>query len=137
MQGDYKGKPIFRHRYVGMDEDAIREEIERLQDELYSMQDALDYLHSNSNEARRISEETQIKNERILKAMDEKLIRLQRSLDYEAPIKTQLENVTKDINEKIFTLNNERWTKLYKLACVNTVLVVVLSIVVICAVILF
>ena len=27
MQGEYKGKPIFRHRYVGMDEDAIREEI--------------------------------------------------------------------------------------------------------------
>lgn len=130
MQGEYKGKPIFRHRYVGMDEEAIREEIERLQDELYSMQEALDFFYSNSNEVRREANEAQLNNSRVLKGIDEKLVRLQMSLDYEAPVKTQLEKVTKDYNEKIFNLNNERWTKLYRLTIFNSFLIVSVAIVV-------
>lgn len=123
MQGECFERPIFRHRYVGMDEEAIREEIERLQEELYTMQEELEFLRSNSNEAKREAAELQVKLERMVKTLDEKLTRLITSLDYEAPIKTQLEKVTKDYNEKIFELNNERWTKLYKLTIFNTILI--------------
>ncbi len=126
MQGEYKGKPIFRHRYVGMDEDAIREEIDRLQDELYSMQEALDFLYSNSNEARQEVANAQLQNERLLKAVDEKLDRLYRSLDYEAPIKTQLEVVKKDITENYLTVNNDRWKKIFRLTYLNTFLLIAL-----------
>lgn len=128
MQGEFNGAPIFRHRYIGMKEEAIREEIERLQDELYSMQDELEFLRSNSNEAKRVAADERIQMERTLKSIDDKLVGLVSSLDYEAPIKTQLEKVTKEYNEKIFELNNERWSKLYKLTIFNTILIVVAAI---------
>ena len=136
MQGEFNGVPIFRHRYVGMNEEAIRDEIERLQDELYSMQEELEFLRSNSNEAKREAEDARIQAERTLKGIDEKLVRLMNSLDYEAPIKTQLEKVSKEYNEKIFELNNERWTKLHKLLIFNTILIGVATIVV-CLLIIF
>ena len=136
MQGEFSGAPIFRHRYVGMNEEAIRDEIERLQDELYSMQEELEFLRSNSNEAKREAEDARIQAERTLKGIDEKLVRLMNSLDYEAPIKTQLEQVSKEYNEKIFELNNERWTKLHKLLIFNTILIEVAAIVV-CLLIIF
>ena len=128
MQGEFNGAPIFRHRYIGMNEEAIREEIERLQDELYSMQDELEFLRSNSNEAKRVAADERIQMERTLKSIDDKLVGLVSSLDYEAPIKTQLEKVTKEYNEKIFELNNERWSKLYKLTIFNTILIGVAAI---------
>lgn len=130
MQGEFNGVPIFRHRYVGMNEEAIREEIERLQDELYTMQEELEFLRSTSNDARRQAEDDKIKNERMLKGIDEKMSRLISSLDYEAPIKTQLEKVTKDYNEKIFELNNKRWTKLQNLTIINTILIGVAAIII-------
>lgn len=136
MQGEYNGVPIFRHRYVGMNEEAIREEIDRLQDELYTMQEELEFLRSNSNEAKREAEDARIKNERMLKGIDDKMSRLLSALDYEAPIKTQLEKVTRDYNEKIFELNNERWSKLYKLAIINTILIGV-SAIAICLLLVF
>ncbi|SDB04258.1 hypothetical protein SAMN02910298_00026 [Pseudobutyrivibrio sp. YE44] len=127
MQGEYKGRDIFRRRYVGMDEDAIRQEISRLQEELYSMQDALDYLYDNSKESKALAAEVQVKNERLLKGIDVKMSKLQRSLDYEAPIKSQLDKVTGEISEKIETANNQRWGKLMALAYINTGLIVILA----------
>ncbi len=126
MQGDYKGKDIFRHRYVGMDEDAIRQEISRLQEELYSMQDALDFLYDNSKEAKQAALNAQLKNERMLKGIDDKMVRLQRSLDYEAPIKAQLDKVTGEISQKLETANKQRWGKLITLSFINTGMLVIL-----------
>lgn len=137
MQGEYKGKPVFRHRYIGMNEDAIRDEIDRLQAELYSMQEALDYLYSNSNEYKQEAANAQLKNERLLKDVDEKLVRLQRSLDYEAPMKAQLDKVTDDISVKIENANNKRWSKVIRLTCLNTLLIVILSILVVASLIFF
>lgn len=137
MQGEYKGKDIFRHRYVGMDEDAIRDEINRLQEELYSMQDALDFLYDNSKEAKALAKDAQLKNERILNGIDNKMSRLVRSLDYEAPIKLQLEKITGEISEKIETANKLRWNKLIILAYINTGLIVIMTILVVCSLIFF
>ncbi len=137
MQGEYTGKPIFRRRYVGMDEDAIRDEINRLQDELYAMQDALDYMQGNEKFARNQMQEAQLKNERLLKSLDEKFARLQRSIDYEAPIKTQIEKVTADLKAMVEQSNDAAWKKLTKIMYLNTALLSLLCILLIISFVFF
>lgn len=137
MQGEYTGKPIFRRRYVGMDEDAIRDEINRLQDELYTLEETLDFIQSNDRIARQQVEEAQIKNERLLKQLDDKFSKLQRSIDYEAPIKSQIEKVATELREMVETSNKEAWNKLVKIMYINTIVVVVSAILIICSIFIF
>ena len=137
MQGEYTGKPIFRRRYVGMDEDAIRDEINRLQDELYTLEETLDFIQSNDRIARQQVEEAQIKNERLLKQLDDKFSKLQRSIDYEAPIKSQIEKVATELREMVETSNKEAWNKLVKIMYINTIVVVASAILIICSIFIF
>ena len=99
----------------------------RLQEELYSMQDALDYLYDNSREAKQAAADAQLNNERLLKGIDERVVRLQRSLDYDAPIKAQLDKVTGEISGKLEAANKQRWGSLMKLAYINTFLILILT----------
>lgn len=73
MQGEYSGKPIFRRRYVSMNEDAIREEINRLQDELYSMQEALELFGKDNKDIRNQVLNGQENNERLMKVLGTKV----------------------------------------------------------------
>lgn len=137
MQGEYTGKPIFRRRYVGMDEDAIRDEINRLQDELYTLEETLDFIQSNDRIARQQVEEAQIKNERLLKQLDDKFSKLQRSIDYEAPIKSQIEKVATELREMVEKSNKEAWNKLVRIMYINTMVVVALAILIVCSIFIF
>lgn len=143
MQGEYNGKPIFRHRYVGMDEDSIRAEISRLQGELYAMQEALELFGNDNKDIRNQVAESQEKNEKLLKTLESKISDLQNALDYGTPIKKQVEDATKEITVKIQEIyNTDRLKKQEKsmsvltgLTIVNTVLLIALIILIVFSII--
>ena len=101
MQGEYKGKPIFRHRYVSMNEDAIREEINRLQGELYAMQEALDLFGKGNSEIKQQILDSQYANEELLKKLEIKVHNLEDALDYSTPLKTQLNDTVSEFRIKL------------------------------------
>ena len=125
------GKPIFSRRYVGMSEEAIREEIDRLQGQVYELEKALDSLKEDDKEFISAIEENQLKLEKLIKDMDQKITKLQSSLDYDAPIKNHLDNVTKDITKKLKAANKESNALLVKVLQFNTILLIVLIFIVI------
>ena len=125
------GKPIFSRRYVGMSEEAIREEIDRLQGQVYELEKALDSLKEDDKEFISAIEENQLKLEKLIKDMDQKITKLQSSLDYDAPIKNHLDNVTKDITKKLKAANKGSNALLVKVLQFNTILLIVLIFIVI------
>ncbi|MCR4568626.1 MAG: hypothetical protein K5769_11280 [Pseudobutyrivibrio sp.] len=133
MPDDYRGPHIFKHRYIGLSEEDIRGEIDRLQGELYAMETALDFFSKDNKEIKEQLSETQQANEKLLKSLDTRVQNLQDSLDYGAPIKAQIDAATKDFTNKMdAALNAERikrqersMSALTKLVVLNTVLVLV------------
>ena len=79
MAGEYKGKSIFTRRYIGMSEEAIREEIDRLQGQVYALEDALDSLKSEDKDFYNSVEEHQRKLEKMVTDLDSKITKLQSS----------------------------------------------------------
>ncbi|MCR5580060.1 MAG: hypothetical protein K6F66_00600 [Pseudobutyrivibrio sp.] len=134
MQGEYRGKPIFSHRYIGMDEDSIRAEIDRLQGELYSMEEALDFYSRDNRQIQEDISANQVKNEKLLRSMELKIQDLQDKLDYGTPVKTQLANVTKEFTEKLDEVYNADRLKnheksistLIGISIANTILILIL-----------
>ena len=134
MQGEYSGKPIFRRRYVSMNEDAIREEINRLQDELYSMQEALELFGKDNKDIRNQVLNGQENNERLMKALGTKVENLEQKIDYRTPLKAQFAEAIAEYKEKISQLNDETEVKSFKrsirgltlLTIVNTILLLVM-----------
>lgn len=134
MQGEYSGKPIFRRRYVSMNEDAIREEINRLQDELYSMQEALELFGKDNKDIRNQVLTGQENNERLMKALGTKVENLEQKIDYRTPLKAQFAEAIAEYKEKISQLNDEIEVKSFKrsirgltlLTIVNTILLLVM-----------
>ena len=126
MSGEYKGKSLFSRRYIGMSEEAIRDEIDRLQGQVYELEKALDALKADDKDFADSIAENQIKMEKLVKSMDEKLTKLQSSLDYDAPIKNQIDNLTKDISTKVQAYNKDMFIKLARVMQFDTVLLIVL-----------
>ena len=132
MQGEYNGKPIFRHRYVSLNEEAIREEINRIQDELYSMQEILELVTKDNKSLRQQAIDGQKSNERLLKELTDKVQSLQESLDYSTPLKAQVAAATADFKEKMESVyasaSKERVPSKTLMICtvINTVLLLIL-----------
>jgi len=134
MQNEYNGKPIFRHRYVSMDEESIRGEIDRLQGEIYAMQQTLELFGHDNNDIKQQVADNHERNEKLLKSLEAKVNDLKDSLDYGTPLKKQLDNVTKDFSAKIEEVYNaDRLKKqersmstLTSLTVINTILLIVL-----------
>ena len=134
MQNEYNGKPIFRHRYVSMDEESIRGEIDRLQGEIYAMQQTLELFGHDNNDIKQQVADNQERNEKLLKSLETKVNDLKDSLDYGTPLKKQLDSVTKDFSAKIEEVYNadrlkkqERsMSNLTSLTVINTILLIVL-----------
>jgi predicted RNase H-like nuclease (RuvC/YqgF family) len=131
MAGEYKGKSIFTRRYIGMSEEAIREEIDRLQGQVYALEDALDSLKSEDKDFYNSVEENQHKLEKMVTDLDSKITKLQSSLDYDSPVKTHLDNFTKDISGRLRAVNRDLLVKLAVVLQVNTILLfLILSVVI-------
>ena len=134
MQNEYNGKPIFRHRYVSMDEESIRGEIDRLQGEIYAMQQTLELFGHDNNDIKQKVADNQERNEKLLKSLETKVNDLKDSLDYGTPLKKQLDNVTKDFSAKIEEVYNadrlkkqeKSMSTLTSLTVINTILLIVL-----------
>lgn len=134
MQNEYNGKPIFRHRYVSMDEESIRGEIDRLQGEIYAMQQTLELFGHDNNDIKQQVADNQERNEKLLKSLETKVSDLKDSLDYGTPLKKQLDNVTKDFSAKIEEVYNadrlkkqeKSMSTLTSLTVINTILLIVL-----------
>ncbi len=134
MQNEYNGKPIFRHRYVSMDEESIRGEIDRLQGEIYAMQQTLELFGHDNNDIKQQVADNQEHNEKLLKSLETKVNDLKDSLDYGTPLKKQLDNVTKDFSAKIEEVYNadrlkkqeKSMSTLTSLTVINTILLIVL-----------
>ena len=134
MQNEYNGKPIFRHRYVSMDEESIRGEIDRLQGEIYAMQQTLELFGHDNNDIKQQVADNQERNEKLLKSLETKVNDLKDSLDYGTPLKKQLDNVTKDFSAKIEEVYNadrlkkqeKSMSTLTSLTVINTILLIVL-----------
>ena len=134
MQNEYNGKPIFRHRYVSMDEESIRGEIDRLQGEIYAMQQTLELFGHDNNDIKQQVADNQERNEKLLKSLETKVSDLNDSLDYGTPLKKQLDNVTKDFSAKIEEVYNadrlkkqeKSMSTLTSLTVINTILLIVL-----------
>lgn len=134
MQNEYNGKPIFRHRYVSMDEESIRGEIDRLQGEIYAMQQTLELFGHDNNDIKQNVADNQERNEKLLKSLETKVSDLKDSLDYGTPLKKQLDNVTKDFSAKIEEVYNadrlkkqeKSMSTLTSLTVINTILLIVL-----------
>ena len=131
MQEEYKGKTIFSRRYVGMSEEDIREEIDRLQKRVYELEKALDSLREDDKEFINAIEDNQLKLETLIKDLDQKITKLQSSLDYDAPIKNHLDNVTKDISKKLKDANKETTKTLVRVLQFDTILLIILIFIVI------
>ena len=134
MQNEYNGKPIFRHRYVSMDEESIRGEIDRLQGEIYAMQQTLELFGHDNNDIKQQVADNQERNEKLLKSLETKVNDLKDSLDYGTPLKKQLDNVTKDFSAKIEEVYNadrlkkqeKSMSTLTSITVINTILLIVL-----------
>jgi len=101
MQGEYKGKLIFRERYVALNEEAIKDEINRLQKELYGMQEILEFVSKDNNTLKHQVIDGQENNERLMKELSNKVQKLQDSLDYSTPLKAQVADATADFKTKM------------------------------------
>ena len=131
MAEEYKGKSIFSRRYIGMSGEAIREEIDRLQGQVYALEKALDSLKDDDKNFINAIEDNQRKMEKLVIELDKKITKLQSSLDYDAPIKAQLDTATKDIGAKLKAANQESIDKLVRVLQFNTVLLILLLCVVV------
>ncbi|CBK74229.1 hypothetical protein CIY_14340 [Butyrivibrio fibrisolvens 16/4] len=131
MQEGKTGKPIFRHRYIGMKEEAIREEVDRLQMEVYALEKALDSFEKNGKENWNLIIEGQKKNEELISSIDERFSRLQSNLDYEAPLKKQLVSITKDMGEKLKDANRQGWSRLEQFLLIDTILLFVVIVLIV------
>ena len=101
MQGEYKGKLIFCERYVALNEEAIKDEINRLQKELYGMQEILEFVSKDNNTLKHQVIDGQENNERLMKELSNKVQKLQDSLDYSTPLKAQVADATADFKTKM------------------------------------
>mgnify|MGYP002868906902 CR=1 FL=1 len=106
MQGEYNGKPIFSRRYVSMNEDAIREEIDRLQDEIYSMQEALEMFGKENKITRQHVIDSQTNNEKLLKELGIRVQNLNDAMDYSKPLKAQLKDATDEFKSRLNELRH-------------------------------
>lgn len=126
MQGEYTGKPIFKHRYLGMDEDDIRQEIDRLQEEVYQLEEMLEAYRHDNVELHKAVSDAQQQNEKLLKSLGIRVQDLHDSLDYTKPLKSQMESMLKEFEvslENIYNYENVKTQK--KNVAIITVLVVI------------
>ncbi|SFH90845.1 hypothetical protein SAMN04487830_11247 [Pseudobutyrivibrio sp. OR37] len=138
MQGEYNGKPIFRRRYVSMNEDAIREEINRLQDELYSMQEALEIFGKDNKDIRNQVREGQESNARLMKSLECQIQSLENKIDYRTPLKAEFAEAVSEYRKKINALYETSESKAFAknikaltvLSIVNTFLILVVVVLV-------
>jgi chromosome segregation ATPase len=106
MQGEYTGKPIFKHRYLGMSEDDIRQEIDRLQGEVYQLEEMLEaYRRDNVDIHKAVADEQQ-QNEKLLKSLGLRVQDMHDALDYTKPLKTQMESLLKEFEVNLENLYN-------------------------------
>lgn len=134
MQGEYNGKSIFRHRFVAMNEDAIRDEIDRLQDEIYTLQEALDIFGRDNKELRQQVIDGQSQNEKLIRELGIKVQNLNDALDYSTPLKAQLADATEEFKIRLNELCDEAhhsksgnsMKALTAISIINTILLFVL-----------
>lgn len=125
MHGEYKGKLMFRERYVALNEEAIKDEINRLQKELYGMQEILEFVSKDNTTLKHQVIDGQESNERLMKELSNKVQKLQDSLDYSTPLKAQVADVTADFKSKM----EEVYISTSKKSGRSTKILIVLSIV--------
>ena len=131
MQGEYTGKPIFKHRYIGMSEDDVREEIDRLQGEVFELQQLLQLYSRDSGETKQNIFEAQMRNEKLIRGLEIKVQNLQDALDYTKPMKTQMDGLIKEFELNLESVYNhdgvkkqQRDIKIFSvLTAINTVLI--------------
>ena len=81
MKGEFSGKSIFKHRYIGMAEDDIRQEIDRLQGEVFELQQLLQLYAIENGEIKQKIYESQTTNEKLCRSVQTKIQNLQDALD--------------------------------------------------------
>ena len=131
MQGEYTGKPIFKHRYIGMAEDDIREEIDRLQGEVFELQQLLQLYSRDTGELKQNIFEAQMRNEKLIKSLEIKVQNLQDALDYTKPMKSQMDGIIKEFELNLESVydhdgvkKQQRDIKIFSvLTAINTVLI--------------
>lgn len=131
MQGEYTGKPIFKHRYIGMAEDDIREEIDRLQGEVFELQQLLQIYSRDTGELKQNIFEAQMRNEKLIKSLEIKVQNLQDALDYTKPMKSQMDGIIKEFELNLESVydhdgvkKQQRDIKIFSvLTAINTVLI--------------
>ena len=111
MQGEYTGKPIFKHRYIGMAEDDIREEIDRLQGEVFELQQLLQLYSRDTGELKQNIFEAQMRNEKLIKGLEIKVQNLQDALDYTKPMKAQMDGLIKEFELNLESVYNHDGVK--------------------------
>ena len=111
MQGEYTGKPIFKHRYIGMAEDDIREEIDRLQGEVFELQQLLQLYSRDTGELKQNIFEAQMRNEKLIKGLEIKVQKLQDALDYTKPMKAQMDGLIKEFELNLESVYNHDGVK--------------------------
>ncbi len=132
MQGEYIGHTIFKHRYIGMDEDAIRQEIDRLQKEVADLEQMLEYYRHDNVEVRKNISESQERTEKLLKSLDTRVQNVQDAFEYTKPMKSQMDSLLKEFEVKLESLYNHEGIKkqqrnvsiLTTLTVINTILIV-------------
>ncbi len=106
MQGEYTGKPIFKHRYLGMSEDDIRQEIDRLQGEVYQLEEMLEAYRRDNVDIHKAVADAQQQNEKLLKSLGLRVQDMHDALDYTKPLKTQMESLLKEFEVNLENLYN-------------------------------
>ncbi|MBE5911483.1 hypothetical protein [Pseudobutyrivibrio sp.] len=130
MQGEYTGKPIFKHRYLGMSEDDIRQEIDRLQGEVYQLEEMLEAYRRDNVDIHKAVADAQQQNEKLLKSLGLRVQDMHDALDYTKPLKTQMESLLKEFEVNLENLYNYENVKRQKknvsiivaLTVINTIL---------------
>ena len=135
MQGEYNGKPIFKHRYIGMNEEEIRAEIDRLQSEIYSMEEYLEFYRKDNVQLRGEITAAQQQNEKLLRSLEFKVQNLQDALDYTKPLKSRLDTIVKEFEVNLESLyNTEGIKKQQRNVSVLTTLTVINTILILCVI---
>ena len=111
MKGEFSGKSIFKHRYICMAEDDIRQEIDRLQGEVFELQQLLQLYAIENGEIKQKIYESQTTNEKLCRSVETKVQNLQDALDYTKPVKAQMDNLIKEFELNLESVYNHDGVK--------------------------
>jgi hypothetical protein len=125
MQEEYNGKSIFSQRYIGMTEEAIRNEMDRLQNQVYMMEKVLDSLNEDGKMYKQTFEANQRKGERLIRGMDEKLSKVQKAVDYTS-LQDHVDEMIKNISADLEDRNKGNFKKVMVMLRINTILLIIL-----------